>query len=328
MKLTTQGFHHITFVAADAARTVAFYRDLLGLALVKDLESASRTDTAPLLWFGNESGEPGTLVSVVEDRTAPRGRAGAGGVHPLALGTTTYEAQLRWKRRRMDHGVQVSGPLNRGYFSSIYFRDPDGQVLEIATAGPGYQFDEPLDALGQKVLMHDPARLAGGRDEAAIARLTHADSVPVITPEMTLQGIHHISGMTDDIERASDFYQSALGITLIQKNIHQDDPGTAHLVRAHSGCKPLLDHSSWTLFGWTPRHPKARAGTGQTRHVAFRAQNANLQLAWHDHLSTLGVAVSPIVDRTHYSSFSFTAPDGQPLEIATDIRRHTLQGSN
>ena len=150
--------------------------------------------------------------------------------------------------------------------------------------------------------------------------------------------------MTDDIERASDFYQSALGVTLIKKTINQDDPETPHWFWANYDGHRVLEHSSWTLFGWTPRHPKARAGTGQAHHVAFRAKDSDEQLAWHDHLGTLGLIVSPIIEQSYYSSFSFTAPDGQLLEIATDspgftdtvdeltssadFRRLTLQGSN
>ncbi len=54
-----------------------------------------------------------------------------------------------WKRWLTDNGVRVTGPYDRGYFTSIYFTDPDGQVIEIATDGPGFQVDEPADALGR-----------------------------------------------------------------------------------------------------------------------------------------------------------------------------------
>ncbi|MFW6078988.1 MAG: VOC family protein, partial [Gemmatimonadota bacterium] len=137
-RLRTAGFHHITMVARDARRTLAFYRDLLGLRLVK--KTVNFDDPGAYhLYFGTRDGvgEPGTILTFFEWPHARRGHWGVGGVHHLALGVDDEEAQLRWKRRLADAGVAVTGPYDRGYFRSIYFRDPDGQILEIATAGPG-----------------------------------------------------------------------------------------------------------------------------------------------------------------------------------------------
>ena len=315
--LSTLGFHHITLVASDARRTAAFYRQVLGLTLVKETVNFDEPDTAHL-YFGDATGAPGTLVTFFEWPQAPRGRYGVGGVHHLAFGTPTYETLLQWKRRLQDLRIPVSGPMPRGYFTSLYFRDPDGQVLEIATAGPGYAIDEPIDALGRDVMGQQAHQLPGTRDEAAIAATTHPEPVPVITPAMALTGLHHITGMTDDIARTSDFYEAALGLRLIKKTINQDDPDTPHWFWANYDGTRVLPGSSWTLFGWSPRHPRARGGIGQTHHVAFRAANADEQLAWREHLLGLGLDVSPVMDRRYFTSIYFQAPDGQLLEIATD----------
>ncbi len=317
MPLTTLGFHHITLVASDARRTAAFYRQVLGLTLVKETVNFDEPDTAHL-YFGDATGAPGTLVTFFEWPQAPRGRYGVGGVHHLAFSTPTYETLLQWKRRLQDLRIPVSGPMPRGYFTSLYFRDPDGQVLEIATAGPGYAIDEPIDALGRDVMGQQAHQLPGTRDEAAIAATTHPEPVPVITPAMALTGLHHITGMTDDIARTSDFYEAALGLRLIKKTINQDDPDTPHWFWANYDGTRVLPGSSWTLFGWSPRHPRARGGIGQTHHVAFRAQDADEQLAWREHLLGLGLDVSPVMDRRYFTSIYFQAPDGQLLEIATD----------
>ncbi len=316
-KLSTLGFHHITLVASDARRTLAFYHEVLGLQLVK--QTVNFDDPSSYhLYFGDETGAPGTIVTFFEWPTAPRGRYGVGGVHHLAFGVPTYDGLLKWKRRFQDLGVAVSGPMPRGYFNSLYFRDPDGQVLEIATAGPGYAIDEPIEALGRAIMQQKDSQLPGGRDEAMIAATTHPEPVPSITPDMALLGLHHITGMTDDIERASDFYEQALGLRLIKKTINQDDPDTPHWFWANYDGTRVLPHSSWTLFGWTPKHPRARGGIGQTHHVAFRAKDGEEQLAWRDHLLSLGLQVSPVMDRQYFTSIYFPAPDGQLLEIATD----------
>src|SRR5690606_25542483 len=103
--------------------------------------------------------------------------------HHLALGTRDEETLLKWKRRLTDHGVKVTGPYDRGYFTSIYFSDPDGQILEIATRGPGYGIDASRDALGE-MEMPPESIVVGHRDEAEIAARTHPEPVPEITPDM------------------------------------------------------------------------------------------------------------------------------------------------
>lgn len=314
---TTLGFHHITMVSTDASRTLAFYRDLLGLGLVK--KTVNFDDPGAYhLYFGDPAGSPGTILTFFEWPTSGRGRWGVGGVHHLALGVSTPDAQLKWKRRLMDAGVSVSGPLDRGYFKSIYFADPDGQILEIATQGPGYAIDEPLDALGNRLIMPPTERLPAGRDERGIEAATHSEPVPAVTDDMRLEGIHHISGITDDIHRAHEFYEAALGLRLVKKTLNQDDGKTEHWFWARYDGADVGAHSSMTLFAWEGSDYLARPGSGQAHHVAFRARDEEEQVAWRDHLRSMGVQVSPVMDRSYFRSIYFHAPDGLLLEIATD----------
>jgi len=290
----TKGFHHITMVASHAPTTLAFYQGLLGLPLVK--QTVNFDDTGAYhLYFGDTAGSPGSILTFFEWPGIRRGGWGIGGIHHLALGVETPAAQLMWKRRLVDAGIAVSGPFDRGYFRSIYFRDPDGQVLEIATNGPGYGFDEPLRALGEKLMLPDPSRLPGGRDEEAIRQLTHHRPVPRITQEMRIDGIHHVSGITDDLDAAGSFYEEALD---------------------YDGEK-VAPNSSLTLFGWDQSAHRARPGTGQTHHIAFQTDSEEEQLSWREHLLGMGVRVSPVMDRKYFRSIYFQAPDGLALEIAT-----------
>lgn len=315
--LTTRGFHHITMVSRDAVRTLAFYGELLGLNLVKRTVNFDDPG-AHHLYFGDEGGRPGTIVTFFEWPHAQPGHLGVGGVHHLALGVATAEAQLKWKRRLMDAGLQVSGPLDRGYFKSLYFADPDGQILEIATAGPGYAIDEAPDALGQELLVPPAERMPAGRDEQAIAAATHPEPVPTVSEDMKLQGIHHISGITADLERASDFYAEALGLSLVKKTYNQDDGKIKHYFWAHYDGENVAGNSSYTLFGWPGSRDLARAGAGQTHHFAFRANDDDDQAAWREHLLSMDIEVSQVMDRTYFRSIYFNAPDGQLLEIATN----------
>lgn len=112
--LVTAGFHHITMVASDASRTRAFYADLLGLSLVK--KTVNFDDPGSYhLYFADPSGKPGTILTFFEWPGARKGGWGIGGIHHLALGVGTPEAQLMWKRRLTDAGVPVSGTCGGGY---------------------------------------------------------------------------------------------------------------------------------------------------------------------------------------------------------------------
>ena len=310
-QLTTLGFHHVELVSSDARRSLGFYRDLLGMTV---LERAS----ANSLYLGDAAGTPGSLISLVE-AGAPRGNWGVGGVHHTAFVVEDDEALLRWKRRLTDHGVSVYGPVNRRWFNSLYFSDPDGQVTEIATRGPGYTLDEPADQLGETEIIPGPENLRGERDEAEIQARTWPDPVPEITPEMELGGIHHVSAITDDVRRADEFLRAALGLRLVKRTVNQDDPRTAHWFWARYDGHEVAPHSSFTLFGWPLGGRKARPGTGQTRHVSFRAADVEELHAWRDHLLSLNVTVSPVTELGWFSAIRFAAPDGLFLEIATDL---------
>lgn len=316
-QLITKGFHHITMVSRDANRTLRYYRDLLGLGLVK--QTVNFDDPGSYhLYFGDAAGAPGTILTFFEWKGAGRGHWGVGGIHHLALGVATPEAQLKWKRWLSDRGVRVSGPYERGYFKSIYFQDPDGQVLEIATEGPGFAIDEPIDALGQKPLVPPARQLRGSRDETAIHDQHHPEPVGRITPDMALMGIHHITGITGDINQAHEFYEAALGLRRVKQSVNQDDPETPHWFWANYDGTRILPHSDLTLFGWPKAAQGAQPGAGQTHHIAFRAKDEQEQLMWREHLLSMGLNVSPVMDRSYFKSIYFRAPDGLLLEIATD----------
>lgn len=313
----TEGFHHITMVSRDAQRTLRFYRDIMGFGLVKRTVNFDVPDTYHL-YFGDAVGAPGSLMTFFEWPQAPRGAWGVGGVHHVALGVADATEQLKWKRWLTDHGVPVSGPYERGYFKSIYFADPDGQILEIATDGPGFAIDEPHDALGQNLIQPKVSQLPEGRSEGDIALMTHPEPVAAIDPGMALHGIHHVTGHTDDLGAAGEFYERALGLRLVKRSVNQDDPDTLHYFWATYDGQTVKPHSDMTLFGWPANARRAREGVGQTHHVAFRATDESQQLAWREHLLGLGLNVSPVMDRSYFKSIYFRSPDGLLIEIATD----------
>jgi glyoxalase family protein len=309
------GIHHITLVSGNAERTARFYVETLGLAFVKKTVNFDSPDTYHL-YFGDRTGTPGTLVTFFEWPDAPPGRIGVGSTHHFAMTVDDEQAQLKWKRRLTDAGILVSGPYDRYAFKSIYFRDPDGVILEIATRGPGWE----VTRNGQDVWIPPEDVQGGHRDEAAIRATTWAEPVPVITSDMALDGLHHISAMASDIERTDAFYQEVLNIPLLRKSVNYDDPSMPHWYWGPNDGRPggiitYFGMSTPALRSARPVH--GRVGRGLTHHFAFEVKTDEAQSAWQERLREHGVQVTPVLDRKYFHSIYFNDPDGHILEIAT-----------
>jgi len=79
-----------------------------------------------------------------------RGLQGAGSVHHIAWASSMEEHE-RWREGVIEHGAHPTPVIDRFYFRSIYFREPSGVLFELATLGPGFTVDEPLESLGEKL---------------------------------------------------------------------------------------------------------------------------------------------------------------------------------
>jgi glyoxalase family protein len=108
-----------------------------------------------------------------------RGLQGAGSVHHVAWASTPEEL-LDWREKALQGGAQPTPEIDRFYFRSVYFREPSGVLFEIATLGPGFTVDEPLEHLGEKLSL--PPDFEHLRDEVE-PRLR-----PVENPRVQTQG--------------------------------------------------------------------------------------------------------------------------------------------
>ncbi len=120
-----------------------------------------KPETVHVYQMGAE-GPAAELHVAVEPNLAP-GRLGAGGVHHVAFRTPNDEQYEAWEERLVRMGMPTSGPVDRFYFRSLYFREPGGILFEIATDGPGFATDETMDSLGRKLAL--PPFLEGRRKE-------------------------------------------------------------------------------------------------------------------------------------------------------------------
>jgi glyoxalase family protein len=138
-----RGFHSVTLTEASLDGTSATLLDTMNFSTAQ--ESGDR--------FRFEVGEggPGRSVDVVVDPSAPRGLVASGTVHHIAWRVEDETTQADWRDQIVETGAQVTEILDRQYFRSIYFREPGGVLLEIATDPPGFTADEPLLELGRKL---------------------------------------------------------------------------------------------------------------------------------------------------------------------------------
>jgi glyoxalase family protein len=97
-------------------------------------------------------GAAGELHVLVEPNASPA-RPGAGGVHHVAFRTPTFVEYQAWAERLQKLGIPSSGPVDRFYFRSLYFREPNGILFEIATDEPGFAADEPMESLGERLAL-------------------------------------------------------------------------------------------------------------------------------------------------------------------------------
>jgi glyoxalase family protein len=151
MSTQIPGLHHVTAIAGDPQRNVDFYTRVLGLRLVKLTVNFDSPDTYHL-YFGDEKGTPGTIITFFPWPSAPRGRRGAGMVDTVSFAVP--EESLRfWLVRLADHGVDFQGPQQRFDEEVARFSDPDGLSLElVAVRGLGAD-----DSGGAGLIPHEHA---------------------------------------------------------------------------------------------------------------------------------------------------------------------------
>ncbi len=160
-----EGLHHITAITGDAPRNVEFYARLLGLRMVKKTVNFDQPDVYHL-YYGDETGAPGSILTFFEFPDAAPGRAGDGMVHTIQWRVASEDAIAFWHHRLEGAGVATERDER-----FLRFADPEGLAHELVVAGVG---DAPLVA--------------------------QADDVPA---EHALQGFHGVRAYASDPARSA-----------------------------------------------------------------------------------------------------------------------------
>ena len=148
----------------DAAPTAAILTDVLGFTETGREGSVVRYTTGDTALGG--------IIDLREAGNFLRGRQGAGSVHHIAFRAANDAVQLEMAEKLVrSHGIRTTDQKNRDYFRSVYFREPNGILFEIATDDPGFAIDEPAVSLGQTLKLPRFLEPSRERIEAALPKI-------------------------------------------------------------------------------------------------------------------------------------------------------------
>jgi len=163
-ELALQGFAGVRAYAQEPERSRQTLVDLLGFEARGDGEFESR---------GEERGS----FYVYDEPPAEAGILSAGTVHHVAWASLLDEHES-WQRAVAQAGLRPTPVIDRFYFRSVYFREPSGVLFEIATIGPGFTADEPLETLGEKLALPPSYEPLRERLEQVLTPLPNPRRVP------------------------------------------------------------------------------------------------------------------------------------------------------
>ncbi|WP_343080100.1 VOC family protein [Ostreiculturibacter nitratireducens] len=173
-KIQTQGVHHITLVGADRQTSIDFWEGVLGMPFIFDQPNLDNPNEGHLYFDPGD----GRLITVFtnEDRKPDPKRTSTdqGAVHHLAFSVS--QATFKQVARRLDaRGIKHSGPKDRGFMDSIYFNDPLGLLIEIAS----YRF-EPPEGCRHADVMIEAHRIRVERGDYNIQEEHLADAIELL----------------------------------------------------------------------------------------------------------------------------------------------------
>ncbi len=153
------GLGPITISVPDLAPTEALLTQVMNMTRLRDYPSPDGQGTVHVFAMG--AGGAAAELHVAVQPGLPPAQQGAGGVHHVAFRVPDTAALTDWANRVRTFRLPSSGEVERFYFRSLYFREPGGNLFELATDGPGFDVDEPRETMGQGLSL--PPFLEGRR---------------------------------------------------------------------------------------------------------------------------------------------------------------------
>jgi glyoxalase family protein len=277
------GLHHVTAICSDPQKNIDFYTKLLGLRLVK-LTVNFDDPTTYHLYYGDEVGHPGTILTFFPWSDAPKGHRGTG--QAITTSFLVPEKSIDyWKDRLKSNDICFGGPKKR--FKDelvITLYDPDGLELELVAHSSAKENDERFWKDGP------------------------------ISYENGIRGFFSVSLSEEGYELTSEILNE-LGYKMIENEGNRFR--FQHTDSKSTGAK-VLD-----VLCLPYTHP-GMIGIGTVHHIAFRTSSDENQKLIRESIIKKGLNPTPVIDRTYFHSVYFREPGGILFEIATDPPGFTI----
>ena len=277
------GIHHVTAICSNPQKNIDFYTKLLGLRLVK-LTVNFDDPTTYHLYYGDESGHPGTILTFFPWSSVPKGHKGTGQAITTSFLVPDNSIDY-WKDRLKNNDICYKNPIKRFDDEQVItFYDPDGLELELV-AHPSYKDNN------ERFWKDGP-----------------------ISYENGIRGFYSISLSEEGYEHTSEILNK-LGYTMTQ---NRGNRFRFQLENSKFTGAKILDVLC------LPYTSRGIIGTGSVHHIAFRTLSDEKQTSIRESIIKIGLNPTPIIDRTYFHSVYFREPGGVLFEIATDHPGFTI----
>lgn len=282
--MTFKGIHHVSAITADAQGNLNFYREVLGLRLVKKTVNQDQPSMYHL-FYGDEKGNPGTELTFFEIPLAGRTHRGNNSISLTSLRVPNDAALDYWMNRFDEKGVAHEDIKERAGRLTLGFTDFEDQRLMLVSdesdkgVAGGVSWSESPVPSEVGIVGLGPSQLTTGNIAASTKFM------------VDVLGFREKGSYESDVENQPDILVFETGLGGSGAEIHLEE---------------RLDL------------PPERSGRGSVHHIALRVEDERELYEWIENLNALGVGNSGFVDRFYFRSVYLTDPNGITLEIATD----------
>ncbi|HEU4443528.1 MAG TPA: ring-cleaving dioxygenase [Nitrososphaeraceae archaeon] len=280
-----QGIHHVTSIASDPQRNIDFYAKILGLRLVKVTVNFDDPTTYHL-YYGDELGRPGTILTFFPWPNAPKGRRGNGQAVATSFSIPENATDF-WMDRFKHEGIGFTNPSTRfgGNEQVITFYDPDGLELELVA-------HKSASHKNNNIWKNSP-----------------------IPFEYAIRGFYSVTLAVEGYERTASVLTKQLGFQPTHK---EGSRFRYEITRNDNNDNDKEGPGSIVDVLCLPYSPPGSMGVGTVHHVAWRTPTDKQQTILRRDILKQGYNATPVIDRIYFHSVYFREPGGVLFEIATN----------
>jgi glyoxalase family protein len=289
------GIHHVTAITSDPQKNIDFYTNGLGLRFIK-LTVNQDDPTSYHLYFGDELGRPGTILTFFHWPNLPRGHRGTSEVAATSFLIPNDSIEY-WIDRLSSQKIKFDGPTIRFRNEKVIsFQDPDGLSLELVA--------------------HESAKDRN-------ANLWKGGPIPA---KQAIRGFYSITLSEVGYERTSSVLTDELGFIPARHEggrFRYEIPA-ASTSSAKVQVEETGEGANIVDVLCLPDRRAAIMGTGSVHHVAFRTPTDEQQKILRHNIVKAGLDATPVIDRFYFHSVYFREPGGVLFEIATNPPGFTI----